>query len=1004
MKLRFKEQKYQTDATSAVVNVFEGQQKIDVKNIVFYESETQLEGTWDIVVVPNPSIKQLDKSDLSRNISMVQRDNYIPSSDFTDLLNFSIEMETGTGKTYTYINTMYELYEKYGFSKYIIVVPSIAIREGVYQSLETTSDHFQEKYGHRVNYSIYNSKKHNNILDFAGGSGINCIVMNYQSFRTKGKNANLIFQERDEYGTNRPSDLIKATKPIIIIDEPQKITSETEKIINDEFNPSFILRYSATHKKDKEYNKLYSLNAVDAYNQKLVKKIEVIGLEIVNDKSEGSYIYVSEISADKKGPYAKIEFETSINGNIKKITKNVTLGYDLYVNSNEMQAYKGFKITEIDARPNQMWIEFTNGVRLHLNEMIGEEDTHHMFRAQIKETIQRHLEKEKMLFEKGIKVLSLFFIDKVSNYRDYESEDNKGELARIFEEVYKELISQYTINDKYNEYLSKYSADEVHNGYFSIDKKGKVIDSKEKKNEGGSDDVDAYDLILKNKERLLSFDEPTRFIFSHSALREGWDNPNIFQICTLKEAKSEISKRQEIGRGLRICVNQHGDRMDYDTLENEFHLYNTLTVVASESYDSFCKGLQEEVSKDLSARRIIFKKDLLFNRQLFNDSGSVCTITYDIIDEIVSTFETNGYLDYGTNEVTKAFKDDIIKNDIIIPERLEPFKNSLIELLNLEVFSNQYKVENASTRNIKPEQFQLNNNFYKEEFQKLWNKINKKSTYRIEFDSDILVQRAIPKLNNITVPKMHLKKTVGSQKESFTEKELRIGESLDDGRVFREEIDTFSFSTIKYDLVGEVKKHTKLMRKTIISALCGMEKYAFNEYKKNPERFIKEVSDILNDEKAKCIIEEIKYFKTDQTYDTEIFIDNKLSGQLDVDVFEAKNHIYDYVKVDSKIEELFMKDLERENNVKVYAKLPSGFKIKTPVGNYNPDWALVIDKDSVRNVYFVAETKGSTDVAMLRETEKSKIECAREHFKTISDNEIQYDVVDTYDKLLTLVL
>lgn len=1005
MKLRFKEQEYQSEATKAVSNIFLGQQKVNVNSINMYESDSHLGEMGNIDVIPNPCI-QLERSELISNIAKVQSNYCIPSSDYSDLINYSIEMETGTGKTYTYINTMYELYEKYGFGKYIIIVPSVAIREGVYKSLEITSDHFQEKYGHRIKFNVYNSKNPQNILDFTGGSGIQCLVMNFQAFNARGEDARKIFQERDEFGSNRPIDLIKATKPIMIIDEPQKVSEKTEKTIMEEFKPLFNLRYSATHKKDKEYNKLYSLNAVDAYNQKLVKKIEVVGLEIVNDKSEGTYIYVNEISADKTGPYAKIEFEVNNGGNIKKVFKRVDTGYDLFANSNEMQAYKGYKVSEIDARPNQMWIEFTNGVRLHLNEMLGEEATKHMFRAQVRETIQKHLEKEQLLFKKGIKVLSLFFIDKVVNYRDYDQVDAKGELARLFEEVYEELTSQQTLDSDYNEYLSRFSSDQVHNGYFSIDKKGKLIDSKEKKSGKeliGSDDTDAYDLILKNKERLLSFDEPTRFIFSHSALREGWDNPNIFQICTLKESKSEISKRQEIGRGLRICVNQHGDRMDSETLENEFHVYNTLTVIASESYDSFCKDLQEEIAKDLTGRRVIFNKDKLFNKTLINSDGMQCTMTYPILEEIEDEFSRNGYLDFGTNEATKKFKDAISKNNLKVPAKYEMFKESIMDLLNTEVFSNQYKVENASTKNIKPSDFKINDNFYKEEFQALWNKINKKSTYRIEFDSDKLVDNALISLNAIRVPRIQLKKSVGQQKESFTEKQLRDGNSHENARTLRESINEFSHSTVEYDLVGEIKKNTKLMRKTIIKALTSMEKHAFDEYKYNPENFISQVSQILNNEKAKCIVDEIKYFKTDQSFTSEIFIDNKLSGQLGKDVFEANNHIYDFVKVDSKIEQNFMKELEQEESVIVYAKLPLGFKIKTPVGNYNPDWALVIDKDKIRHVYFIAETKGSTLVDALRATERAKIECARKHFAAISNNEIQYDVVDTYEKLLTLI-
>ncbi len=1006
MKLKFKNQQYQTDATKAVVDIFKGQQKLTMDAVTMYQQEGLLGDFGNIDVVSNAKL-HLSDNHLISNIQKIQENNLIPSSDFKELKNYSIEMETGTGKTYTYINTMYELYNNYGFRKFIIVVPSVAIREGVAKSFEVTESHFQEKYGTKIRHYIYNSSTPQHIQDFSGGTGIQCIIMNYQAFNTKGENSRgeadrKIYQERDEFGSNRPIDLLKACNPIMIIDEPQKISNSTEQKIEEEFNPLFVLRYSATHKKGKEYNKVYTLNAIDAYNQRLVKKIEVVGLELVNDKSEGTYVYVNKIEATKKGPIAHLEIEKKTNNGVKKFVRKFVVGDDLYVYSNELQSYKGYVISEINALHN--WIEFTNGELLSINQMIGESNKYHEFRVQVRETIQTHLEKESMLFKEGIKVLSLFFIDKVSNYRDLEDELGKGKLAYLFEELYEELTAQLPLDPEYKEYLRKYNKDQVHNGYFSVDKKGNAIDSKEKKSGKeliGSDDVNAYDLILKDKERLLSFDEPTRFIFSHSALREGWDNPNVFQICTLRETKSEISKRQEIGRGLRICVNQNGERMDVSRLENDFHNYNTLTVIANESYDSFSKTLQSEIAEDLTERRVIFEVHKLVNVTLYNGDEKQSTFDTNSSEELLDHFVSKGYVDFGSNEVTKKMKDDFVKEKLDIPRKLEEFKESLYIELNNLFFSRRYNVENGSEKNVGSDKFsKVNKNFHKEEFQELWNRINIQSKFEVDFDSKLLIENAINRIDHeLNVGRLEIVRVYGAQKEKITEKQLREEQSMIKQRTSRNELDDFTHSKTKYDLVGEVKKRTNLMRTTIIQTLQGISAYKFEEYKYNPEEFIIQVSNILNDVKASCVIEGIKYYKTSDRFDTKIFVDNKLSGKLGVDVQETKRHIYDYVKTDSAIEFKFAQELENEDNVIVYSKLPNGFKIPTPIGNYNPDWAIVINKAEVKHVYFIAETKGTNNKEELSRNEKAKISCAKKHFESISDNEIKYDVVKDYKTL-----
>ncbi len=1001
MRLKFKDQQYQLDATKAIVDIFKGQQKISMDAVTMYQQEGMLGDFGNVDVVSNSKLHLSDNHVIS-NIQKIQEENFIPSSEFKELKNFSVEMETGTGKTYTYINTMYELYNHYGFSKFIIVVPSVAIREGVAKSFEVMENHFQEKYGTKIKYYIYNSSTPQHIQDFSGGTGIQCMIMNYQAFNAKSKDARKIYQERDEFGSIAPIDLIKACNPIMIIDEPQKISDSTEVKIETEFNPLFVLRYSATHKPGKEYNKVYTLNAIDAYNQRLVKKIEVVGLELINDKSEDTYIYVNDIEATKKGPIAYLEIEKATISGVKKYVRKFMVGDDLYAYSNELKAYKGYVISEINAYHN--WVEFSNGERLSVGTMVGELDKLHEFRAQVRETIQSHLEKESMLYKEGIKVLSLFFIDKVVNYRDLEDEYGKGTLAYLFEELYEELTAQLPLDPDYKEYLSSFTKEQVHNGYFSVDKKGKVIDSKEKKSGKeylGSDDVNAYDLILKDKERLLSFEEPTRFIFSHSALREGWDNPNVFQICTLRETKSLISKRQEIGRGLRICVNQRGERMDYNRLANDFHNYNTLTVIANESYDSFSKSLQSEIASDLSDRRVIFKHNKLVNVVLKNSKDMQFTISSEIAEELQNHFYEQGYIDYGNFEVTKKMKVDFEKEMLSIPEKFEPFKDALYIELDNRIFSKKYNICNKKDNNIGPDNFtKVNDNFHKKEFQALWKKINIKSKFEVDFDSNIIIKNSIMRIDNeLNVGRIELVRTIGSQKDNITELQIREDSSMEKYQTSRNSISEYSHSQIKYDLIGEIKKRTYLMRSTIIKTLEGISPLKFEEYKINPEEFIIQVSKIMNEEKASCVIEGIKYFKTDKVYDTKVFVDNKLSGQLGVDVLETEKHIYDYVKTDSKVEYEFAKELEHENEVVVYAKLPNGFKIPTPIGSYNPDWAIVIDNNTTKHVYFIAETKGQNEVGELSPKEQAKISCARKHFKSISDNDIKYEVVKDYKTL-----
>lgn len=1028
MKLKFKQQQYQEDATNAVIKCFEGQPKGNRKDLIDRRIVTKDQGTFfeqtyeeEVVAFGNKRI-ELNDIELRKNINSVQRANGIIKGDYNGLDNFTIEMETGTGKTYTYIKTMYELNAHYGWSKFIVMTPSIAIREGVQKSFQITAEHFQELYHKKIRFFVYNSGNSSNIANinsFASDSEIWCMIINYQAFNTKVNNSKAgrrIFEELDELNSRRPIDVIKSVSPILIIDEPQKFGPKAEDTLK-EFNPLFILRYSATHKVD--YNKIYRLDAIDAYNQKLVKKISVKGIEVLNNKSESTYLYLDRIDIGvNKNPVAIVEIETKTSTGTKRETKKLKAGDDLYTISKELQEYKGFVVSEIDARYNQNKVSFTNGFEITVGQVVGDTEESYLSRIQIRETIRSHFEKEKALNKLGIKVLSLFFIDEVAKYKYYD--DNKqafnGEYARIFEEEYrKELSENYNFLDSdYKKYLDSIEGKKVHAGYFSIDKKASkgrseddlvYIDSKiDDKDDKISNDEDAYDLIMKDKERLLSLEEPVRFIFSHSALREGWDNPNIFQICTLKKSNSEISKRQEIGRGLRICVNNNGDRMDYSALEDSFHRINTLTVVASESYESFAKGLQDEISKTITARPSNFTQDIFIGKTLTNAKGEKYEFTQEHYQDFLIHNVMNGYVDKKNNyKVTEKLLDDIDNGKVEVPEELQEFKTEITSMLK-SMFAQTSIYDLTTNEKASPiKTLMPNKNFDKAEFQALWNKINIKTIYEVDFDTKELIEKAVDSINKkLQITKMKVKITQGEQAGEMSQNTLKESSAMYSTHSSTEVVEEFSPSEVAYDLIGSISKDTGLTRKTIVEIIKNIDEKVFFQYRYNPEEFIRKATNLINNEKATTIIEGITYKKLDQRYDNEIFTINNVNGKLDENAIEVKKHIYDFLVTDSKNEREFAKELEK-GEVTVYAKLPNGFKIPTPVGNYNPDWAIVFDNKDFKYVYFVAETKGSMNSLELRDVEKAKIECARKHFESISNGEVKYDVVDSYQSLIDIL-
>ncbi|PCH92227.1 restriction endonuclease subunit R [Candidatus Kaiserbacteria bacterium] len=1001
MKLRFKQQQYQTDAVDALVRVFAGQGKGIRKETVSRDKLFVDE------IFSNKKI-DLDEGAILKNVQGLQKEHGLEVSQALEGRNFTIEMETGTGKTYVYTKAMYELNQKYGWNKFIIMVPSIAIREGVHKSLEITAEHFQEVYGKKIRFFIYDNKNKSNITNiksFANTTNIEVVIMNHQAFATKSKESRKIYQKLDQLQSEKPIDIIKRARPILIIDEPQRFGDKAGSMLK-EFNPLFITRYSATHKKD--YSKIYRLDAIDAYNQKLVKKIKVKGIEVKGNAGTNSYLFLDQIHVSAKtypSATVQIELEAKQATGIKKVLKRINEGDDLFVLSGEMVQYKGYVVKEINAATNT--VSFVNGEKISVGQVMGDVDEKHLRTIQIRETIKSHIEKERELFKRGIKVLTLFFIDEVKKYREYDEKGDavRAEYEEIFEEEYKNAIAERGLFDEeYNKYLDKHPVEKVHNGYFSIDKKGKAIDSTEKRGETGSDDVDAYDLIMKDKERLLSFNESTRFIFSHSALREGWDNPNIFQICTLRHTKSTMSKRQEIGRGLRIAVDSDGHRMDTSILGQEFFDVNTLTVVANESYESFAKDLQKEILDSLKGRPVTLETSVFENIELKNKVGDTKVLSDREIRHLLAALEAGGYIDE-QDHVTQKFVDDREAGTLELPEKLEEFKETIVEIISKVHSTNSYKAaEDAKAENVDERDYKTNNNFAKKEFQDLWNKIKVKTVYEVDFDSEELIKKCVSSIDaSLEVRTVTARIVTGTQNKTLTEKDITEGVGLTKIASQIEKTESI-LGSIKYDLLHEVARGGRITRKTASEILSKIKADTFAMFKRNPEDFIKGVVQIVNNQKAATLIDNVTYTKTDQVYTDDVFTINHLRGSLEENIMAVKNHVYDYVKTDSKVERKFATDLDSESKVLVYAKLPRGFQIPTPVGNYNPDWAIVFEEKDVKHIYFIAETKGDMQSLQLKGAEKQKIDYAKKHFASLGHAELTYDVVDSYESLVTKIM
>ena len=1034
MRFNFKIQQYQTDAVEAVVSIFNGQRFHDKISYIRDRGNSQKENQLSFDLSQDEmeiyddgsdtgyknELLELSDEQILQNIHTLQTKNNIKLSPalVKDLgrCSLDIEMETGTGKTYVYIKTMFELNKKYGWSKFIVVVPSIAIREGVKKTFEITADHFMEHYGKKARFFIYNSSNLNQLDNFSSSSGINVMIINTQAFASslkedgRSKEARIIYSKRDEFGSRRPIDVIKANRPIIILDEPQKMGGAVTQKALKNFNPLFSLNYSATHAK--LHNLIYVLDALDAFNKKLVKKIEVKGFEVKNLRGTDSYLYLEQIVlSPKKPPMAKIELEIAYDKYINRKTRILGVNDDLYYVSQGMEQYKGYTISEID--PLCGTVTFTNGEVIKTGDIIGDISEKDMRRIQIRETILSHFEKEEKLFNMGIKTLSLFFIDEVAKYRQYDENGNEvlGEYGQMFEQEYISVLNDYTtlLDTPYQRYLKLTCSDvnSIHKGYFSIDKKtGRSIDSQLKRGSEFSDDISAYDLILKNKERLLSFEEPTRFIFSHSALREGWDNPNVFQICTLKHSDSNTAKRQEVGRGLRLCVNQNGNRMDLQSCGASVHDINTLTVVASESYKTFVTDLQSDI------KEVLYDRPTAATGEYFKGKYVKVDDVPTLIDEekaniIEFYLIQNGYVDM-KRKVTDKYRQEI-KNGTVaeLPEELKPMAEGIHALIQAVYDDSILKDMFTNGKKTKVTENPLNENFDKEEFQALWKEINHKYAYTVEFNSKELIEKAITFINDrLFVSELQYTATVGHQKSEMNEHEVERGDSFTGEKTKTKKLKHAGTSQIKYDLIGKVAEGTVLTRKTVSAILRGIRADKLYMFKNNPEEFIAKVIKLINEKKALLVVEHISYNCIDGGYDKTIFTAEKNTQSLDKAV-PVKKAIQDYVftdgTADESIEKKFARDLEAAEEVCVYAKLPRTFKIPTPMGNYSPDWAIAFHEGKAKHIFFIAETKGTTEDSNLRVIEQTKILCAKKLFNETSIGKVKYHEVKNYQNLLDIM-
>ena len=984
MKLQFdKNLEYQQQAIASVVDLFNGQTPMQTNfTVSAYNGQIGLFDSGNGI----GNRLELDEEEILKNLQEVQLRNGLPQTKTLKAGNydFDVEMETGTGKTYVYLRTILELHKNYGFSKFIIVVPSIAIKEGVYKSLQITEEHLKGLYDNTIyNYFIYDSGNLEQVRSFAVSNNIEIMIINIDAFRrsfsdpTKESKANIIHRTNDRLNGMKPIELIQETRPFVIIDEPQSVdTTPKAKEAIKSLNPLCTLRYSATHVE--KHNLVYKLDAVDSYNLGLVKQIEVAGFA-TKDYHNNAYLKLLSVNNKKTPITARIEMDVKDNkGEVKRTAVTVKRGDDLYDKSKGRDVYEGYIISEIYCEEGNEYVAFTSKPDiLRIGKPIGDVDDLAVKEQQIRKTIEEHLNKELVLNKQGVKVLSLFFIDRVANYRYYDENGNpqKGIYATLFEKHYNDLIRQPKYNSLFKDIDLDTAAEEVHNGYFSADKKGVLKDT----NGSTQDDEDAYSLIMKDKERLLSFDTKLRFIFSHSALREGWDNPNVFQICTLNETKSEVKKRQEIGRGLRLCVNQDGERLQGFSI-------NTLTVMANESYEEFAEALQKEYETETGIRFGIVESHLFANIPVKQEDGSVKYLGQQASEAIFKGFLENGYIDEA-GKVQDKLKVAIKNNSLVVPVEYESVKTE-ISALARKVCGGLNIKNNGDRKPIK-----LNKQVYLDpEFKNLWDRIKYKTTYSVDFDSEELIEDCCKA--------MQTSLSVSSAKLIYT----KAGLDISAGGIVAEESDRYAVGLDNVqenlpDIIAYLQNETNLTRKTIVEILLRSK--TLHLFKKNPQRYMEQVAQIITAKMRHMIVDGIKYTKIgdDEYYAQELFETEELSGYLYKNMIESRKSVYEYVVYDSANEENFAKSFEQNERVKMYAKLPSWFAIPTPLGSYNPDWAVLIEVDGKDKLYFVLETKGDITFDALRPKESAKIKCGKKHFEALG-NEVAFEEIDSFEEFI----
>ena len=994
MKIQFESQlEYQNHAINSIVNIFEGQEICQSNFTVTGINDNLLTYQNDLGI--GNRLELLDDEILS-NVQNIQLKNGLPQTkSVKDIktMDFSVEMETGTGKTYVYLKTIFEMNKKFGFTKFIIVVPSIAIKEGTNKTLEITNEHFKGLFDNvNYDYFVYDSSNLEQVRDFATSSDIRVMIINIDAFKksftdpTKDNKANLIHRTNDRLNGMKPIDFIASTNPIVIIDEPQSVdnTSKSKEAIST-LNPLCKLRYSATH--TEKHNLMYKLDSIDAYEQKLVKQIEVANVRTTDNQNQA---YIKLLKVSKKPITATVEIDVNEKGITKRVSKTIKDGTILY-DLTKRDVYMDFNVNDIYVEEGNEYIQFSNGQFIKIGESIGDVDEDSIKRLQIRKTIEEHLDKEMKLNPIGIKVLSLFFIDRVANYRYYDEESNtmKGKYAIWFEEEYQKIIKY----PKYNSLFEKHNhlntpIEKIHDGYFSQDKKGQFKDSNESTSgelKSNADDEDTFNRIMKNKEKLLSFEDNLRFIFSHSALKEGWDNPNVFQICTLKEgSKSEIRRRQEIGRGLRICVNQDGERVyGFDV--------NTLTVMANETYEEFAIGLQREIEKEEGIKFGVIEKHEFSNITRKNENGEIVYLGAKESEKLYDYLHQKEYID-SKGKVQDSLKNELRDGSFSVPLEFEQAKTQIINVI--KKIAGNLNIKNADDKVVVKVKKQV---LLSDEFKDLWDRIKYQTTYRVDFNENDLVNECAKNIN--------YEVSVGKIKYVYSKalnKITKVGVEIDEETLIKDKhIDSEIIDYKLPDIVTYIQNETNLTRRNIVDILIKSEK--LNDFKNNPQKFIDKVIEIIKKTMNTFIVDGIKYQKlgNDYYYAQESFLNEELSGYLTKNMYQNKNDKspFEYTVYDSDIEKKFAEDFDKNPDVKLFTKLPNWFKINTPLGTYNPDWAVLIEKDNSEKLYFVVESKGADLGLDIKTTESSKIKCGKKHFEAL-DTEVELKQAKTLKSFL----